>query len=168
MALKGEDRRQIKGRKKHEAEQLDLIDHRMLAELDRNPGISYRELGELVGMSEAGVRKRYGKPRFRLALEELKRSTWDLIQRAKQVSARRLMSLANDKDPNIALRAAQLLFGPTLQDTNVNVKTISEIIYQTKFGDDGQIINEVKEVSEAPKNTLELIGTFDVEAKTHE
>ena len=168
MALKGEERRGVKGRKKHEVEELDMIDHKLLAELDRNPGISYKDLGALVGMSESGVRKRYGKPRFRAALAELKRSTWDLIQRAKQVSARRLMGLANDKDPNIALRAAQLLFGPTLQDTNVNVKTISEIIYQTKFGDDGQIITDVKEVSDAPKDTTQLIGILDVEAKTND
>ena len=137
---------------------LDELDHKLLAYLDKVPTATYKQMAELLNMSDAGVANRYKRPVFQAALDEIKKSTWDLILRAKRVSARRLLTLANDRDPNIALRAAQLLFGPTLQDSHTDPATVTDIIYRTRIGATGAIIAEREEINEAPKDTIELLS----------
>jgi len=137
---------------------LDDIDHKLLAALDKTPGITHKKLGELVGMSDTGVAKRYKKPAFQAALAEVNRDIWDLIIRGKKIAARNLIKLAGDSDKRIALEAAKLLFGPTLQDTNINIREIKEVIYRTKFGKAGELINEVEEIVGDPKDVLDLLG----------
>ncbi len=155
MAKKGVDRGVNKPKL---VKELDEIDNQLLGYLDKNPGATYEELGQHVGMSKFGVSKRYKKPHFQAALAEISKSTWDLILRAKKTSARNLLKLAGSKDPRIAMDAAKLLFGPTLQDTNINVREIKEVIYRTKFGESGELLQETEEILEDPKNALELLS----------
>lgn len=136
---------------------LDDIDHKLLAHLDKKPNAPLKELGELVGMSVNGVAKRYRKPNFLAALEEINKTTWDLILRAKKVAARNLLKMAASNDPKIAIDACKILFGPTLQDTNINVNTVKEVIYRTRFGEAGQLVQDKEEILDDPKDTIELL-----------
>jgi DNA-binding Lrp family transcriptional regulator len=138
---------------------LDETDHKLLKHIIEFPQTSFKELGKIIGMSANGVRKRYKKPAFQKALEDIKSETWDLIRRAQNLAARRLMKLVQDSDKKVALRACELIMQPLLSKAEVEIKNVQEVIYRTRFGEQGQLISEKEEIeAETPKNTLELLG----------
>ncbi len=139
--------------------ELDAIDHKMLKHIMEYPETTNVQLAAVAGIAESTVRLRYKKPAFQNALKDLRASTWDLIERAQNMAIRKLMKLIQDPDKRIALEAAKYVLKPKLDQAPVQINQLQEIIYRTRFGEDGAIISDRVEIeATTPKNSLELLG----------
>lgn len=68
-----------------------------------------------------------------------------------------MRKLIDSKDERGSLEACRLALTQHANRGSVEV-TAKEIIYKTRFGENGQIISDREEIHEGPKNTLELLA----------
>jgi len=122
--------------------EIDPRDRRILQILVDHPDITSREIGNVIGISQAAVSKRRNKPAFKKAYADLMSTTDELMKRAQKMSARRLLTMIKDPDKKIALEAMKLALGPLANKHQVDIK--EEIVFQTRIGTQGQLMQEVK------------------------
>ena len=141
---------------------LDEVDHTLLKHLIEYPKSSLEDLGKVVGLHKSSVHKRYHKPAFQKALQDMRAETWEIIKKAQNQASRALLKLTRSKDEKIALEAAKALLAPYLNKGEISVHQVQEIIHRTRFGEGGQMITDTVEIpKETPGDTLELLGGED-------
>lgn len=124
--------------------EIDARDRMILQILVDHPDSTNNEIGKAIGVSNAAISKRRNKPAFKKAYADLMSTTDDLMARAQKMSARRLLTLIKDADKKIALEAMKLALSPLMNKHQVDIH--KEIIFQTRIGTQGQLMQEVIEV----------------------
>jgi hypothetical protein len=121
--------------------ELDQTDRAILKHLVDYPLIKNTELGKKVGLSANTISKRRKKPAFIKAFADLQSTTDDLLERAQKMAARRLLTFIKDPDKKFALDAMKVALSQRAQKKEVEVK--ENIVFQTKVGSQGQLMQEV-------------------------
>lgn len=124
--------------------EIDARDRAILQLLVDHPESTNNEIGKAIGVSAPAISKRRNKPAFKKAYADLLSTTDELMARAQKMSARRLLTMIKDPDKKIALEAMKLALGPLLNKHSVDIT--KEIIFQTRIGTQGQLMQEVIEV----------------------
>ena len=124
--------------------EIDARDRGILQLLVDHPTMTSNEIGKALGISQPAISKRRNKPAFKKAYADLMSTTDELMARAQKMSARRLLTMIKDPDKKIALEAMKLALGPLSNKHDVNIK--EEIIFQTRIGTQGQLMQEVIDV----------------------
>ncbi len=138
--------------------EIDDIDKSILKFMVDHPSMTIKAIAEQLSVSVNTVSRRMKKPGFIKARKDILATTEDLMVRAQKLAARRLLSLINHHEPKIALEAMKLALGPL--NNRKQIETKSEVIFQTRIGSQGQLMQEVVEVSEnkdKPKAQPEII-----------
>lgn len=129
--------------------ELDNIDQLLLRQLTEFPDTSASELARLINYSHTGTKKRLQKPALKKAVAEAQGSTDEHLQRAAHQAARKLSELINSDDPKISLKGCELalkLYNERMQGHDISP---TEIIFKTRIGESGQLIQEVQEITVA-------------------
>ena len=139
--------------------ELDNIDQLLLYHLTASPDTPLKELALLTGYSITGIRKRLKKPSLNKALSEVQQATDQALKALAHRAIRKISELIDTENKKIALEACKLaLTQHTLRSPTEADQGIREVIYRTRFGENGQLISEKEEIPyEGPKNTLELL-----------
>jgi hypothetical protein len=124
--------------------ELDAIDRQILKTLVDYPLIKNTEIATKLSLHANTISKRRKKPAFIKAYEDLLSTTEDLLERAQKVAARRLLKFVTDPDKKFALDAMKVALSQRAQKKEVQVK--EEIVFQTRVGSQGQLMQEVIEV----------------------
>ena len=146
--------------------EIDEKDRRILQILVDHPDMSNQAMSKLgINMSPATIGRRKAKPAFIKAYKDLMSTTDDLMKRAAKMSARRLLTLIKDPDKKIALEAMEMALASQMNKHTLETK--SEIIFQTRIGTQGQLMQEVIEVdSKRKSDTLPKAEVLDAELDT--
>ena len=129
--------------------ELNGTDKQILQIIVDHPTLSNKAIGKMLGFSENTIQRRRKKPAFMKAYADLMATTDDLLKRAQKIAARRLIALIKDPDKKVALEATKLALSPLNNKHTVDVK--EEIIFQTRIGSQGQLMQEVIEVDSTHK-----------------
>lgn len=121
---------------------LDDTDAKLLRYVLDFPDAPMHELAASVGMSRQAADKRTRKPAFLRAKMEMEETCQHHLEKAQRAAARRLLSLIQSKDENIALRAAQAALEPLLSKSTLDVNLPPMITFATRIGEDGGVIRE--------------------------
>jgi Ribonuclease G/E len=124
--------------------ELDAIDRQILKNIVDYPLIKNTEIGAKLGLHPETIGKRRKKPAFVRAHEDLMSTTDALLERAQKMAARRLIKFVTDPDKKFALDAMKVALSQRAQKKEVQVK--EEVIFQTRVGNQGQLMQEVIEV----------------------
>ena len=125
--------------------EIDEKDRRILQILVDHPDMTNQAMSKLgINMSPATIGRRKAKPAFIKAYKDLMSTTDDLMKRAAKMSARRLLQMIKDPDKKIALEAMKMALSPLMNKHSVEIK--EEIVFQTRIGTQGQLMQEVIEV----------------------
>ena len=124
--------------------EIDQKDRRILQVLVDHPDITNAALAKIVGLGVNTIGKRRNKPAFKKAYSDLMATTDDLMKRAQKMAARRLLALIKDPDKKIALEASKMALAPMMNKHSLDIK--EEIVFQTRIGSQGQLMQEVIEV----------------------
>lgn len=145
--------------------EIDEKDRRMLQVLVDHPDISNISMSKLVGMSPTTISRRKSKPAFVKAYRDLMATTDDLMKRAQKMAARRLLQFIKDPDKKIALEAMKMALSPLMNKHSLEIK--EEVIFQTRIGTQGQLMQEVIEVDSSRKSdTSPKAEVLDAEEDT--
>lgn len=143
--------------------ELNGVDKQILQIIVDHPRLSNTAIGKMIGISESAIQRRRNKPAFLKAYSDLMATTDDLLKRAQKVAARRLIALIKDPDKKIALEATKMALSPLNNKHSLDVK--EEIIFQTRIGSQGQLMQEVIEVDSSHiKDTLAKDQSQDEQA----
>lgn len=152
---KARNQRGVKNASKYH---LDDIDRVLLNQLREFPRTGLKELGEMVGFSAAGVKRRLDRPAFSKALERMSEETLSILVRAQRQAVLRMQQLIASKDEKIALEAAKSVLAPMLNKAEISLKQVEEVIHQVQLGEKGEIITNTIEVEATkPKSTMDLL-----------
>lgn len=121
---------------------LDDTDRRILRYLLEYPKISQREIGEWLHISQYAVSNRMNQPRFRKALIEFTCSTEDLLTRAANEAARRLIKLCVSSDDQNAVNAVRIALNRYLK-SEVEMTVQPVVVYKSTIQADGSLIQEI-------------------------
>ena len=124
--------------------EIDARDRRILQLLVDHPEMTNNELGKAIGIGTLSISRRRNKPAFKKAYADLMSTTDELMARAQKMAARRLLTMIKDPDKKIAMEAIKLALGPLTNKHQVDIK--EEIVFQTRIGTQGQLMQEVIEV----------------------
>ena len=139
---------------------LDAVDQALLRQLTEFPETTIQDLAALVGYSPGGIKKRLKRPALRKAIAEVQQSTNEALKSLAHLSIKRLKGLVSSKDEKIALNACKVALEQFSNATTSKDQEYQEVIYRSRFGEQGQLISEKEGVPvNGPKNTLELLAT---------
>jgi hypothetical protein len=141
--------------------ELDPTDRQILKCLVDFPLTNNVEIGKKIGVHPNTVSNRRKKPAFVKAYADLNSTTDDLLERAQKMAARRLLSFIKDPDKKFALDAMKVALSQRSQKKEIQVK--EEIVFQTRVGSQGQLMQEVIEVDK--KHILDTSPTETNEAQ---
>ena len=146
--------------------EIDEKDRRILQILVDHPDMSNQAMSKLgISMSPATIGRRRAKPAFIKAYKDLMSTTDDLMKRAAKMAARRLLTMIKDPDKKIALEAMKMALSAQMNKHTVDIK--EEIIFQTRIGTQGQLMQEVIEVDNKHiSDTLPKAEVLDAEEDT--
>lgn len=144
----------------HQMYKLDEVDHKLLRQLMEYPETTQKELAKMVGFSPSGLKKRIDRPAFKNAMKDIHLKTMDIFLKAQKLAARKLMKLVQSDDEQVALKACGMVMAPLINQATLNVNASVEKVYRVRFGEQGQMYQEVLDLEaepEEPKTSLDLL-----------
>lgn len=161
---KVKDPRLQKGGRKRQADKwrIDELDRVIIKHLVEYPNTTQKELAKVANLSMSGIRHRINRPAFKKAMEDLHAKTEEIFLKAQTLAARRLMKLIQSDDDTIALRACNMALQPMINKATIDVNQSIEKVYRVRFGEQGQMFQEVLEAETVEKKTtLDLLTEND-------
>jgi predicted DNA-binding protein (UPF0251 family) len=125
--------------------ELDELDRKILKTLVDFPELTQEQIAIALGISKSNVYQRLTKPAFKRARADMVKDFIDLLKDAQSAAVRRLRSLVQDQDKNIALAAIRLAMAPYINSGVLSIKTQSTVVHSVRFGDGGQLIRETRD-----------------------
>lgn len=110
--------------------EFDDLDKELLRLKLEQPGRSNVELAALTKRAWRTIIRRTSRPEFQAALQEYQKKAVDLVMGAKTKAVRKIISLLNSKDENIALKAAIAIAADMLPGKKVAVSTNGKILLE--------------------------------------
>lgn len=162
-------RRTKKIHKSEQAETVSVLASYQLQDIDREiirllvdyPDIKNKDLARVLSTNVHDIASRKGKAIVKKALIELFQTNKDLLVRTQQMALHRLMKLIQSPDESIALRATQIALTPMMNEYKFGVQDagITEIIFRSRIGSQGQLMQDIEKVEDMPhKTTLDLLA----------
>ena len=96
--------------------ELDEVDRELIRLILEVPSRTQRELGAFVGIREGAVAARYQHPVFQEALIELQRGEVEVITRARQRAARRLVRAIDSPNEENAIKVCMALLADVMPE----------------------------------------------------
>lgn len=126
--------------------ELNSIDQQILKMEVQYPNIKQKDIAAAVKLTPAAVSQRRKKPAYRKALAEFNRTTGEWILDLGRHMFRRLRTLINDKDKDVALQAikitAQLIMQQEQSQSVGAVIREERITFRTTVQADGSLLQE--------------------------
>lgn len=136
--------------------QLDDVDRAILKHDARYPGCSARAISEAIAkeigrtIHHTSVHRRMQKPAYVKARSEIDMSCHDVLKRAATKAARKLETLLDSRDEDIAFKASKELLKPFLGADNAGPAFKPIVIFRTNITPDGNLIQEVIDAELGP------------------
>jgi hypothetical protein len=121
--------------------EIDRLDRSILQLFVDHPTIKNTEVAKKLGICVTTIRNRKAKPAYKKAYSDLMSTSDELLKRAQKMAARRLLTFIKDPDKKFALDAMKVALSQMPQKREIEVK--EEIIFQTRVGNQGQLMQEV-------------------------
>ena len=144
---------------------IDDVDKRIIQHLLEYPDTTQKDLANQFGYSVSGIINRIKRPAFVNAMKDMHLKTMDIYLSAQTLAARRLMKLIQSSDEQVALKACNLALHPLVNQATLNVNASVEKIYRVRFGEQGQMFQEVLDIEAEPEvktTTLDILRTAGV------
>lgn len=127
---------------------LDPIDRKLLELMSMYPKISNEDLAEAVGISLDRVKKRLVAPLFIRHLENIQATTLELLKKAQNKAMREAIKILNNdsndpRDIRNKIEMIKTVMYPILNNTTSDLNSPDKIIFKTKIGESGNVIQEV-------------------------
>lgn len=126
--------------------ELDEVDREILKVMVDYPDISASDVAEAVNITPYQLKARQDRPSFRRAHEDLTATAEAYMKHVQASAVRKLHALVRDNDKKIALQAIKIALQPMLNKQEININQRREIVFRTKIGESGQLLQEVIEV----------------------
>jgi hypothetical protein len=85
--------------------ELDHVDAEILRLMLMHPGITQKQIGDMIGLTRKQIRVRLKAAKLKRALEIANRSALEIFQGNQAAAARRLGELIHSRDEHVAIRA---------------------------------------------------------------
>jgi len=146
--------------KNKDANEMDRLDYAILDYLVEHPKATTREMGGVFNVSRTTIHARMNRRIFSDHFRERMREISDLIKRAQKDAVRRLHKIVLESPEHIAINAARVLL---LLENSDDFRTAANIVYATRLGPEGNLIQEKKAGKPENITTLDLIKNEEEE-----
>ena len=139
---------------------MEDIDREIIRLLVDYPDIKNKDLARVLSTNVEDIQSRKGKAIVKKALIELFQTNKELLVRTQQIALHRLMKLIQSTDESIALRATQIALTPMMNEYKFGQQdgAVTEIIFRSRIGPQGQLMQDIETIEDKPKTTLDLLA----------
>jgi len=137
--------------------ELDEVDRKMLQIMTNFPEAQVKQICKFSGITYGQYRKRIARPAFTRVLKQFAEETKDILLKGQRIAAQKLVELVSSNNPQVALRAIELLLNPILNPLGpTGASGAEEIIYQARIGPQGQLMQQVINVAAKANEDIEV------------